>query len=157
MIITLLSDCIGRFDEKYFTRIVSCFNVTIQQIVVESQQIVVNMASFARLFPNPSFVDTLILFLTHPDDEIYQSRVVISTGWALMQVQRALKRLEETGLITKTKSGNRIYYKANKKHPAFEDIKNNDPLNLKIAQKCYIFFLTTPRTIGLFFRTRLRH
>ena len=81
------------------------------------------MTSFARLFPNPSFVDVLILFLLHPDEEIYQSRIVSTTGRALMQVQRALRRLQETGLITKTKSGNRVYYKANRKHPGFEEIK----------------------------------
>lgn len=46
-----------------------------------------------------------------------------STGITLIQVQRALKRLEGIGLISKTKSGNRIYYTANKNHPAFEDLK----------------------------------
>jgi uncharacterized protein len=81
------------------------------------------MASFIKLFPNPSFVAVLTLFLTHPDEEIYQSRIVDFTKCALIQVQRALKRLEDTGLITKTKSGNRVYYKANRVHPAFEDIK----------------------------------
>ncbi len=81
------------------------------------------MNSFINLFPNPSFVNVLAIFLTHPDEEFYQSYIVESTGCALMQVQRALKRLESTGLINKIKSGNRSYYKANRKHPAFEDIK----------------------------------
>ncbi|WP_068471482.1 nucleotidyltransferase domain-containing protein [Candidatus Protochlamydia phocaeensis] len=81
------------------------------------------MNSFIKLFPSPSFVAVLTLFLAHPEEEIYQSRIVEVTKCALVQVQRALKRLEETGLITKTKSGNRIYYKANRRHPAFEDIK----------------------------------
>jgi predicted nucleotidyltransferase len=81
------------------------------------------MNSFIKLFPSPSLVAVLTLFLKHPEEEIYQSRIVETTKCALVQVQRALKRLEETGLITKTKSGNRIYYKANRMHPAFEDIK----------------------------------
>ena len=81
------------------------------------------MSVFIKLFPNPAVVDVLILFVLHPDKEIYQASVVESTGKALMQVQRALKRIEEAGLITKERVGNRIYYKANRMHPAFEDIK----------------------------------
>ncbi len=81
------------------------------------------MNPFIMLFPNRSFVDVLSVFLTNPDKEFYQSYIAESTGCALMQVQRALKRLEITGLIEKNKSGNRSYYKANQRHPAFEDIK----------------------------------
>jgi predicted nucleotidyltransferase len=81
------------------------------------------MTSFMKFFPNPTFVDILVLFLMHPEQERYQSSIVTSTGKALMQVQRILKRLEETGLITKVMRGNRAYYRANRKHPAFEDIK----------------------------------
>lgn len=81
------------------------------------------MNSFIKLFPSSSLVAVLTFFMTHSDEEIYQSGLVETTKYALVQVQRALKRLEETGLITKTKSGNRVYYKANRMHPAFEDIK----------------------------------
>jgi uncharacterized protein len=81
------------------------------------------MNPFIKLFPSPSFVEVLAIFLSHPKEELYQSYIVESTGCALIQVQRALKRIEETGLINKTKSGNRFYYKANEKHPAFENIK----------------------------------
>lgn len=81
------------------------------------------MNPFIKLFPSPSFVAVLNLFLAHPDEEFYQSRIVEMTQCALVQVQRALKRIEEAGIITKIKSGNRIYYKANRLHPAFEDIK----------------------------------
>ena len=57
------------------------------------------MNSFIKLFPSPSLVDVLTVFLTHPDEEFYQSSIVESTGHALIQVQRALRRLEEIGLI----------------------------------------------------------
>jgi predicted nucleotidyltransferase len=81
------------------------------------------MRPFIKLFPNPSLVDVLAVFLTHPDEIFYQTQLVEASGCALIQVQRALKRLEDTGLIEKTKSGNRSYYQANQKHPAFQDIK----------------------------------
>lgn len=82
------------------------------------------MSQFIKLFSSPSLVHVLSIFLAHPDEKFYQSSIVESTGYALVQVQRALKRLEDAGLIEKTKSGNRSYYQANLKHPAFQDIKS---------------------------------
>ncbi len=81
------------------------------------------MTTFIKLFSNPTLANVLVIFVSHPETEMYQSSIVESTHKALMQVQRALKRLEETGLIIKIRSGNRVYYKANRTHPAFEDIK----------------------------------
>lgn len=82
------------------------------------------MSDMARLFSTPAIVEVLSLFLLHPDDDIYQVRVVRETEFALMQVQRALKRLEESGFIIKSTDKNRVYYRANRAHPAFEDIKH---------------------------------
>ena len=81
------------------------------------------MHSFTKLFPSSSFIHVLAIFLTHPDEKFYQAYIAESSGYALIQVQRALKRIEEAGFIHKMKSGNRYYYIANKGHPAFEDIK----------------------------------
>jgi predicted nucleotidyltransferase len=38
-------------------------------------------------------------------------------------VQRALKRIEHAGLVTKARRGNMVYYQAEMMHPAFEDLK----------------------------------
>ncbi|MDB6081097.1 MAG: hypothetical protein JWO53_369 [Chlamydiia bacterium] len=46
-----------------------------------------------------------------------------ATDKALIQVQRALKRLEEAGLIIKIPHGNKVYYRANSSHSAFLDLK----------------------------------
>jgi predicted nucleotidyltransferase len=81
------------------------------------------LSSLAELFPNPALVKVLSLFLLHPEEEFYQRGIAESTGNALLQVQRALKRIERTGLVTKTKRGNMVYYKAERMHPAFEDLK----------------------------------
>src|SRR6185295_10557720 len=81
------------------------------------------MNSFIKIFPNPTFVDVLLFFLLHPREEIYQAALVQATKGTLMQVQRALQRIEAARLITKIKRGNRAYYRANEKHPAFEDLK----------------------------------
>ena len=81
------------------------------------------LSSLAELFPNPALVEVLSLFLLHPEEEFYQRGIAETTGNALVQVQRALKRIERTGLVTKTKRGNIVYYKADRMHPAFEDLK----------------------------------
>lgn len=81
------------------------------------------MASFAALFPSPVMVDILCLFLMQPDEEYYQRSIAERTGHSLAQVQYALERIEEAGLVTKKKSGNRLYYKADRNHPAFDDLK----------------------------------
>jgi predicted nucleotidyltransferase len=81
------------------------------------------MNPFLKLFANPSLAETLGLFLFNPEDEFYQSDVVKKVGHALVQVQRALKTLEEIGLISSVKRGRMVYYKAIRTHPGFEDLK----------------------------------
>jgi len=81
------------------------------------------LSALAELFPNPALVKVLSLFLLHPEEEFYQRGIAETTGNALLQVQRALKRIEHAGLVTKTKRGNMVYYKADRMHPAFEDLK----------------------------------
>jgi predicted nucleotidyltransferase len=82
-----------------------------------------HLSTLAELFPNPTLVKVLSLFLLHPEKEFYQRSIAETIGSALLQVQRALKRIERTGLVTKTKRGNMVYYKADRMHPAFEDLK----------------------------------
>jgi predicted nucleotidyltransferase len=81
------------------------------------------MSSLAALFPSPVLVDILCLLLIHPEEEYYQRSFAEKTGHSLAQVQYALERIEEAGLVGKEKSGNRVYYQANTAHPAFNDLK----------------------------------
>ena len=81
------------------------------------------MTSLSALFPSPVVVDILSLFLMHSGEEYYQRSLAEKTGYSLAQVQYALERIEKSGFVTKKKSGNRLYYKAQRNHPAFEDLK----------------------------------
>jgi len=81
------------------------------------------LSTLSELFPNLTLVKVLSLFLLHPEKECYQRGIAASTGDALLQVQRALKRIERAGLVNKTKRGNMVYYKADRMHPAFEDLQ----------------------------------
>ncbi len=87
------------------------------------QNVVIGMNPVVKLFANPTLVDVLSLFLQNADEELYQTDIVKRTGKALMQVQRALKTLQEVGLISVRPCGRQIYYKVIKSHAIFEDLK----------------------------------
>lgn len=79
--------------------------------------------SLEKIFPNKAFVEVLLFFILHPKEETYLMRIVRATGKVLIQVQRSLKRLEESGLINKIIRGNKAYYQANATHSVFHDLK----------------------------------
>ena len=81
------------------------------------------MTSLVALFPHPTLVQVLSLFLIHPDEEFYQADIAQKTSNAPIQAQRALKRIEQAGLVTKKRKGKMLFYKAQRNHPAFEDLK----------------------------------
>lgn len=76
-----------------------------------------------RLFPNRTVLDVLAMLLMNPADEFYQREITLRVGCASLQVQRALKRLDEAGLLVIRSAGNRVYYRANRQSPLFEDLK----------------------------------
>jgi predicted nucleotidyltransferase len=75
------------------------------------------------LFASRTLARLLTVFLAHADKDFYQKELADKTGAGLYAVQRELARLEKTGLVFRTPRGNRVYYRANRKHPAFEDLK----------------------------------
>lgn len=77
----------------------------------------------AGLFAGRALVTLLKLFISSPDREFYQRELSDLTGERLLSIQKALARLNRAGLIDRTTSGNRAYYRANKSHPAFQDLK----------------------------------
>jgi len=46
-----------------------------------------------------------------------------AAGAGLYTVQRELARLEKLGLAVRMPRGNRVYYRANRRHPVFEDLR----------------------------------
>jgi len=81
-------------------------------------------SSIASIFPNRALLDILALFLLHPGEEFYQREVAERTGTAVIQAQRALRRIEAAGLVGRVRRGNRVYYRAERSSPGFEDLKN---------------------------------
>lgn len=81
------------------------------------------MNPILKLFANPTLAEVLSFLLLNPDEEFYQSDLAKKTQKAIVQVQRAIKTLEEIGLISSTRRGRMIYYKAVRSHPAFDDLR----------------------------------
>jgi predicted nucleotidyltransferase len=81
-------------------------------------------SDIAVLFAGRPLIALLRLFLLNPARDYYQRELVDSTGERLFQVQRTLKRLEIADVVTRSMRGNRTYYRANRAHPAFEELKS---------------------------------
>ena len=81
-------------------------------------------ATFLPDFSNETMITVLLFFLLHPDEEAYLAHIVRLTNKGLIQVQRIIKRLLESGLISTLKHNKKTYYKADPKHLAFNDLKN---------------------------------
>lgn len=86
----------------------------------------------SHFFSNQTLIDVFLYFLLNPGEDVYLARIVDSTGKALIQVQRALKRLVDSGLVWKTTHHKRSYYKADRHHIAFDEM-----LQLTIQAKIF--------------------
>jgi len=75
------------------------------------------------LFANNVLEVLAILFLNR-EEAIHQSKIVTLSGLRVIQVQRALQRLSEAGLIEEYQQGNMVYYKLEKNQPILTDLKN---------------------------------
>lgn len=76
-----------------------------------------------KLFSSKARVEILKLFLFNTQDSFYQRQISTITRQPIRGVQREVAKLESIGLIEKSIQGNRIYYKANKTCPIFEQLK----------------------------------
>ncbi len=66
----------------------------------------------------------LSLLYGHADEAFYLRQIVRATGLGLGPVQRELKQLMDAGIIVRDVQGRQVYYKANKKSPIFNELKN---------------------------------
>jgi len=78
---------------------------------------------WSALFASDALVALLKVFITSPDQSFYQNELAAVTRAGRYTVQRELLRLEKAGLVTSARRGNRVYYNADRSHPAFEDLK----------------------------------
>jgi len=65
----------------------------------------------------------LALLFSHPGQEYYLRQVVRETGLGHGAVQRQLALLLKLGLVTRTKRGREVFYRANEASPVFSDLR----------------------------------
>ncbi len=82
------------------------------------------MSVLIELFSSRTRVEVLKLFLFNPDHNFYQRQISHLTNQPIRGVQRELEKLGRIGLLQKSIDGNRVYYRVNREHPIFEDLKN---------------------------------
>ena len=80
-------------------------------------------SSISRLFPSPAVLEVLAILLLNPERDFYQSEIAARSQYSLLQVQRALKRILEAGLISGSTRGHRTLYSAIRHHPVFPDLR----------------------------------
>lgn len=66
----------------------------------------------------------LALIFGQPDRSFYTSELIERTGSGSGAVQREIKRLASSGLVTVRRIGNQKHYQANHDSPAFEELSN---------------------------------
>jgi len=76
-----------------------------------------------KLFSSKARIAVLKLFLFNPEDSYYLREISSLANIPIRGVQREVKKLKEIGLLEESISGNRVYYRANRKSPIFEDLK----------------------------------
>lgn len=76
------------------------------------------------LFSSTARIEVLKLFLLNPGDMFYQRGIAAQTHLPIRAIQRELARLLKIGLLEKSVSGNRVYYRVNKNCPIYPDLKS---------------------------------
>jgi DNA-binding transcriptional ArsR family regulator len=57
-------------------------------------------------------------------EEIHMREIERRTGFAIGTIQSELKKLLQLDLLAKRRDGNRLYYRANREHPLYPDIRS---------------------------------
>jgi predicted nucleotidyltransferase len=63
------------------------------------------------------------LLYSHPDEAYYLRQIIELTGLAVGQVQRELKLLSASGVLTRTQQGRHIYFRANTNCPIYTELR----------------------------------
>ncbi|MHB8793313.1 MAG: nucleotidyltransferase domain-containing protein [Thermoleophilia bacterium] len=86
--------------------------------------IVHNMYTIDQLFTSKARVELLKLFLMNSERDYYLREAAGLAGLPVHAVQREVEKLEKAGLLEKNARGNRIYLRANRNSPIFNEMRS---------------------------------
>lgn len=66
----------------------------------------------------------LALFFTRPDESFYLRHIVRLTGGTYSAIRRELGLLHKAGLLECSRTGNQLFYSANRKSPVFPELES---------------------------------
>lgn len=84
----------------------------------------VGRSSIASLFASDTLAALLAYFALHPEGRFYQRELARLTGFNLYLVQRALARLEDTGILHREPRGRQVEYSLVPEHPAWPGLRD---------------------------------
>ena len=77
-----------------------------------------------RLFSSKTRVKLLTALFTEPEREYYMRELARATDEVIGSVQRELCNLEELNLVVSQRRANAKYFRANRRHYLYPDLKN---------------------------------
>jgi len=80
------------------------------------------MKTLEVLFPQARRIIIRLLF-TGTDTSLYMREIVRLSGLAVGTMQTELAKLRDVGLLEEWRDGNRLYFRANPKHPFYPELK----------------------------------
>ena len=79
---------------------------------------------FAGLIASKTRIKLLVRFFFNPKTESYLRELAKEFRVSTNSVREELNQLTKTRLLTSQKNGRRVFYKANKEHPLFPELKS---------------------------------
>lgn len=82
------------------------------------------MYTIDQIFTSKARLELLKLFLMNPERDYYLREAAGLTGLPVHAVQREVERLKNSGLLERNVRGNRVYLRANRSSPIFEEMRS---------------------------------
>src|SRR4051794_3543655 len=82
------------------------------------------MNALAEILSSRVKAEIFCLLFGQVERELHLREIERRSGSSVSAVRQELKRLVRLGLVDARKDGNRIYYRASKRHPLFVDLRN---------------------------------
>ncbi len=76
------------------------------------------------LISSKTRINLLLKFFLNPESTAYLRSLSDEFGESTNAIRLELNKFEEAGMLSTTNQGNRKFFKANKNHPLFPDIRN---------------------------------
>lgn len=80
------------------------------------------MSVLAKLLSSRTRAEIFRLLLGLDAGELHLREIARQSGFAIMTVRQELAKLESTGIVSTRRSGNRLYFRANRDHPLYPDL-----------------------------------